>query len=313
MDILIKAIKNNRGPMKILITGSEGLIGTAICERLKNLNINIVRFDKKFPLKHPYYGNLLDRDKLEATITDCEGIIHLAAVSRVIWAEQDPELCWKTNYEGTLSIIESALVSPKKPWILYASSREVYGNPPVLPATEESPYNPINIYGKSKIEAEKAILEAREKGLNTAIVRFSNVYGSLHDHHDRVIPAFCKAAALGYPIRVDGYSHTFDFTYIDDVAEGTLKIVLLLCENRENLPPFHLTTGRETSLREAAELANKVGKKQSKIIEAPPRDYDVPNFYGDSTRTRAILGWVPKIAIEEGIERLTKLFQAKYS
>ncbi len=295
--------------MKILITGSEGLIGRALSERLKKINLEVIHFDKKFPITHPYYGDILNGDKLENAVKDCVGVIHLAAVSRVIWGEKDPELCWKTNYEGTQSVIESALLSPKKPWILYASSREVYGNPSLLPATEETPWKPINIYGESKVAAEKAILEARANELNTAIVRYSNVYGSLHDHHDRVIPAFCKAAALGNPIRVDGSSNTFDFTYIDDVVEGTLKIISLLNENKENLSPFHLTTGKETSLREAAELANKIGKKQSEIIEAPPRNYDVPNFYGNSTKTRNILGWKPMVGIEEGIERLTRLFQ----
>lgn len=294
--------------MAILITGSEGLIGTEVCEHFRKKNIDIIHYDKKFSKEHPFHGDILDKDKLKAVITRCDGIIHLAAVSRVIWGEKDPELCWKTNYEGTLNVIEGAILSPKKPWILYASSREVYGNPPQLPASEDVPYNPINIYGESKIAAEKAILDARSKGLNTAIVRYSNVYGSLHDHHDRVIPAFCKAAANGTSIRVDGSSNTFDFTYIDDVVEGTIKIVSLLFENKTNLPPFHLTTGRETSLEEAANIANKIGNKHSKIIEAPPRHYDVPNFYGDSTKTQAILDWKPKVSIEEGIERLTKLF-----
>lgn len=99
--------------MKILITGSEGLIGTAIFERLKKLNIDTIHFDKKFPLKHPYYGDILNKDKLEAAVADCDGIVHLAAVSRVIWGEKNPELCWKTNYEGTCSVVESALLSPK--------------------------------------------------------------------------------------------------------------------------------------------------------------------------------------------------------
>lgn len=298
---------------KLLITGSEGLIGTAICERLKKLNIGVVHFDKKFPITHPYYGDILNKVRLQTAMKDCDGVIHLAAVSRVIWGEKNPELCWQTNYEGTLYVIESAFLSPKKPWILYASSREVYGNPPTLPAIEESPYNPVNVYGESKIESEKAILRAREEGLNTAIVRYSNVYGSIHDHQDRVIPAFCKAAVMGAPIRVDGFSHTFDFTYIDDVVEGTLKIILALCEAKTELPPFHLTTGKETSLLKAAELANKIGDQNSKIFEAPPRNYDVSNFCGDSTRTRNILGWEPKVSIEEGIERLTKAFQAKYA
>lgn len=299
--------------MKILVTGSEGLIGVEVCKSLKKLNLDTVHFDKKFPLKHPYNGNILDKNKLKAAVADCTGIIHLAAVSRVIWGEKNPKLCWQTNYEGTLSIIESALSSPKAPWILYASSREVYGNPSILPATEETAYNPINIYGDSKAEAEKTILDARQKGINTAIVRYSNVYGSLNDHHDRVIPAFCKAAATGSPIRVDGSSHSFDFTYVDDVVEGTMKVVSQLIEGKDQLPPFHFTTCRETTLGEAAGLANKAGKKDSKIVEALPRNYDVPNFCGDSSKTRTILGWEPRVSIEEGIERLTKLFQQEYS
>lgn len=295
--------------MKILITGSEGLIGTALSGRFEKKNIEIIRFDKTFPVGHSSYGDILDKDLLDITVNGCDGIIHLAAVSRVIWGEKDPALCWKTNYEATQSLLESALSSPKRPWVLYASSREVYGNPSFIPATEETPYNPINIYGESKVAAEKATLGARTKGLKTAIVRYSNVYGSLRDHHDRVIPAFCKAAATGEPIRVDGGENTFDFTYIDDVADGTLKIVDLLCEGIKELPPFHLTTGRETSLQQAADLANKAGKNQSEIREAPPRQYDVPHFCGDSSKTQHILGWTPKVRIEEGIKRLTTLFQ----
>lgn len=295
--------------MKILITGSKGLIGSALLERLKNKNVKITEFDKKFPEDHPSYGDILNERLLHKAINECDGIIHLAAVSRVIWGEKDPELCWKTNYEATSSLLESVSSSPKKPWILYASSREVYGSPSFLPATEEIPYNPINIYGESKVAAEKATLEARNKGLNTAIVRYSNVYGSLNDHHDRVIPAFCKAAAVGAPIRIDGSKNTFDFTYIDDVAEGTLKIVNLLCAGKKNLPFFHLTTGKQTSLEQAANLANKAGKNQSEIREAHPRQYDVPHFCGDSTQTQRILGWTPKVDIAEGIKRLTALFQ----
>ncbi len=294
--------------MVILITGSEGLIGTKIYQHLSKKNIEVIRFDKKLLKEHPYYGNILDKEALKTAVTRCNGIIHLAAVSRVIWGEQDPELCWKTNYEGTLSIIKEACLSSKNPWVLYASSREVYGTPSSLPVSEDAPYNPVNVYGESKVVAEQAILEAREKGLNTAIVRYSNVYGSLHDHHDRVIPAFCKAAAKGDPIRVEGSSNTFDFTHIDDVVKGTMQIITLLCENKKNLPPFHLTTGRETSLEEAATLANKIGNKKSIIIEAPTRRYDVSNFCGDSRKTQSILGWTPEVSIEEGVERLTKLF-----
>lgn len=295
--------------MRILITGSEGLIGTALSECLRKQDIKVIHFDKKFSVGDPSYGDILNGALLNAAISRCDGVIHLAAVSRVIWGENDPELCWNTNFNATWSLLECGVLSSNKPWVLYASSREVYGNPPTLPATEQTPYNPINIYGRSKTAAEQAILDARERSLNTAIVRFSNVYGSLHDHHDRVIPAFCKAAAQGEPIRVDGSNNTFDFTYIDDVVDGTVKIVNLLNEGKTHLPPFHLTTGKQTSLGEAASLANKAGKNKSEIREAQPRHYDVPRFFGDSSQTQQILGWKPKIGIEEGISRLTALFE----
>lgn len=295
--------------MKILITGSEGLIGTALLERFTKQNIEILRFDKKFPKNHPFYGDILDENLLDVAVRKCNGIIHLAAVSRVLFGEKEPDLCWKTNYEATKTLLKKAIASDRKPWVLYASSREVYGNPSVLPATEKTPHNPINIYGESKVAGENAVIEARNNGLNTAIVRFSNVYGSLNDHNDRVIPAFCKAAATGSPIWINGTKNTSDFVYIDDVTEGVIKIISLLREGKENLSPFHLTTGKQTSLEHAANLANQAGKNRSEIREAPPRNYDVSHFCGDSSQTQRILGWTHKVDIEEGIKRLTALFQ----
>lgn len=299
--------------MRILVTGSEGLIGTALSNSLERLGISVRRFDKKFPTYHPSHGNILSGTHLREAIDSCDGIIHLAAVSRVIWGQMDPKLCWATNSGGTIALLNTAARSQKNPWILYASSREVYGNPRQLPAIETTPYNPVNIYGESKVDAEKAVLEARFSGLNTAIVRYSNVYGALNDHHDRVVPAFCKAAALGKPIKIEGSENTFDFTHIDDTVDGTLKIIRKLIDGAVNLPAFHLTTGKQTSLSKLSKLANKAGKNESQIIEAPPRDYDVPQFYADSSETQQYLDWKPRVNINEGVKRLTTLFREAFA
>ncbi|MEI6805494.1 MAG: NAD(P)-dependent oxidoreductase [Myxococcaceae bacterium] len=298
--------------MRILVTGSEGLIGTALSNNLENLGFVIRRFDKKFPTYHPSHGNILSAAHLREAIDGCDGIIHLAAVSRVIWGQIDPNLCWATNSDGTIALLNAAARSQKKPWVLYASSREVYGNPKQLPAVETTSYNPVNIYGESKVDAEKAVLEARSNGLKTAIVRYSNVYGSLNDHHDRVVPAFCKAAALGKPIKVEGSENTFDFTHIDDTVEGTIKIIKKMINEAVNLPAFHLTTGKQTSLSKLAKLANNAGKKESQIIETPPRSYDVPRFYGDSSETQKYLDWKPRVNINEGVRKLTTLFREAF-
>jgi len=170
---------------KILITGSEGLIGTALKRRLKS-NYDIVPFDIKIDKSR----DVCCKETVISAIKDCVGIIHLAAVSRVAWAEQSPDLCWKTNVFGTENVISAALESSRRPWIIYASSREVYGQPQDLPISEDFPVCPINIYGKSKVVGEQMTLEAKTKGLRTAILRFSNVYGHINDHLDRVVPAF---------------------------------------------------------------------------------------------------------------------------
>jgi nucleoside-diphosphate-sugar epimerase len=149
----------------------------------------------------------------------------------------------------------------------------------------------------------------REDCLNTAVVRFSNVYGSTKDHHDRVIPAFCFAAATGQPLKVEGSQNTFDFTHVSDVVAGTLKIIEKLINGENSLAPFHLTTGRATSLIKAAKLANVAGGNNSEIIEAPSRTFDVSNFYGDSSQTMDSLNWKPTISIEEGIKQLVFLFE----
>jgi nucleoside-diphosphate-sugar epimerase len=298
--------------LKVLLTGCEGLIGNALKAALLNQNIYIQGFDHKLPRVHPDYGDILDLTKLEEAVRECDGIIHFAAVSRVIWGEKDPVLCWKTNFEGTQNVLKSASKSPKRPWVLYASSREVYGDQDVLPVKETADLQPVNIYGRSKAAAEEITLKERDNGLNTAIIRFSNVYGSINDHRDRVIPAFCLAATAGQVLRVDGSQNTFDFTHVNDVVAGLLKIIEKLNQGAQNLPPFHFTTGRATSLREAAKIANTAGGNKSEIIEAPSRSFDVSKFCGDATQTMGLLNWQPTISLEEGISQLLFNFSEEF-
>jgi UDP-glucose 4-epimerase len=306
--------------MKILITGSEGLIGSSLSIALSRLGITVLGFDNKLEPHHPCYGEILNYEQVTEAVNDVEGIVHLAAVSRVVFGEKNPKLCWDTNVEGTKHILEAALVSPKKPWVLYASSREVYGQQENLPVKETAPLIPINIYGKSKIAAEQAVKSAAKRGLKASVVRFSNVFGSVNDHHDRVIPAFCLAAASGTKIRIDGKDNLFDFTYIDDVIQGILSYIYHLNKIDEPLPPIHFTMGQATSLGEAALYAQQASKFPIEIIEAPSRNYDVACFYGDPSRAETLLNWKPYVSVQEGMRRLihqyqlvSQIAQAKYA
>ncbi|NMC72683.1 MAG: NAD(P)-dependent oxidoreductase, partial [Myxococcales bacterium] len=220
----------------------------------------------------------------------------------------DPEGCRRTNVGGTAHALAAAAALRPPAWLLLSSSREVYGRAAALPADEETPAAPVNVYGQSKLAAERLLLAARAAGSRVAVVRLSNVYGSPADHPDRVAPAFARAAARGEPLVLEGPDHVFDFTHVEDVARGLLEIARRLDEGRTDLPAVHLVTGRPTSLRRLAELAVAAGGRNAPIREAPPRRFDVERFWGDPRRARDLLGWKPLVPVEEGIARLVQAF-----
>ena len=291
--------------MKILITGSSGLIGTALKKKFISLGIDVSGCDTACDPHESDYGDILNTNDLFHKMQGVDGVIHLAAVSRVILGEKFPELCWKTNVEGTKNVIAAVIESPSIPWMIYASSREVYGEQGSLNIAESAKLAPVNIYGESKAAAESALNEAKMNGLRGAIVRFSNVFGSVYDHHDRVVPAFCLAAANGENIRVDGKENLFDFTYIDDVVQGVLAVVFGLQSGQE-LPPIHFTTGVATSLGEIASFAKELSDHNIEIVEAPSRSFDVAKFSGNTARAEELLGWRAAISVQRGMRRLIR-------
>jgi UDP-glucose 4-epimerase len=293
---------------RILITGSNGLVGSGVRAALGRAGVTVVGLDLQGPGAET--GDVRDAERVRAAVEDCDGVVHLAAVSRVVWGERDPALCWSTNVGGLRTVIDAAVARASRPWLIFASSREVYGQPGYLPVGEDAPLSPVNVYGRSKLAGETMVLEAREAGLRTAVVRLSNVYGSTADHADRVLPAFARAAVRGEPLRVDGVGHTFDFTHIDDVSTGLLALTELL-QRGDQPPPLHLLTGRPTSLGQAASLAVELAGSRSSIVEAPPRSYDVATFYGDPGRARALLGWNAQVSLPEGVSRLINDFRAE--
>lgn len=174
--------RGNAEVRKILVTGSEGLVGTALSAELRARGVAVAGLDLKLPAGHPGRADVADGQAVEQLEDGCGGIVHLAAVSRVVWAERDPERCWRINVDGTRNVLRAARGSQSRLWVLFASSREVYGEPTRLPVAEDAALRPMNVYGRSKAAGEDLVGELRDSGLTTAILRFSNVYGSTDDH-----------------------------------------------------------------------------------------------------------------------------------
>ena len=140
---------------KVLVTGSEGLIGSELVKILRSKGYEIARLDI-CSVDRLSQGDVRDRLAVTRAIAGCIGVIHLAAVSRVLWGESDPELCWETNVRGTENILMAAAELNQKPWVIFSSSREVYGQPDCLPVVEDATLAPVNIYGRSKVAGERS-------------------------------------------------------------------------------------------------------------------------------------------------------------
>lgn len=295
-----------------MITGGLGLIGSALASKLQRDGLTCDLYDIAGDVAT--VGDVCDRSQIVERAKGCTGIVHLAAVSRVVWAQADPGLCWKVNVEGTQNVLAAAMGLPpgERPWVLYASSREVYGEAVHLPVAEDSPLAPLNPYGHSKVEAERLTSAARQEGLVTGIARFSNVYGSVHDHADRVIPAFARAAALGGRLMVEGPGNVFDFTHVDDVIEGIVSYCELLQEKRD-CPPIHFVSGEPTTLGQLAEMASALGNRRTEIQFLAPRNFDVAKFYGNPERARSLLGWQAETPLAEGLKALVQAFAMRPS
>jgi len=298
---------NEARETRVLVTGASGLIGTVVSEMLRARDIEPVGIDLRSE-RADRRLDIRDLARIEDLLRGVSGVIHLAAVSRVIDGERNPALCWAINVEATRSLLRLMVHSVHKPWFVYASSREVYGQQDVQPVIEDVELRPMNVYARSKVAAEALVLEARDAGLRTAILRFANVYGSIHDHADRVVPAFVAAAVRGATLRVDGNDCSFDVNHVEDVARGIIKVVDRLADGDRNLPPIHFVSGRGITLLELAQLACRIAGSNARIVEASPRHFDVQRFVGDPRRARDLLDWRSTVDLESGLSRLASEF-----
>ena len=302
---------------KILITGGLGFIGTSLAKALEKLDYKIILFDivdnnknNKFYLNYKNIsfikGDTNDTKLLTTVFNENEfdGIIHLAAVSRVVVAQTNPDECIRTNIEGTKSLLQALtnISNKNKPWLIFGSSREVYGEPKKLPVKESFEKKFVNIYGDSKIQGENLFTSfAKAHGNNCLILRFANVYGNQYDLFDRVIPRFIYAIKNNKPLTIEGGGQIIDFTYIDDTIDTIIKAIVYMENNRDIIDDFHILPGVGWSLYQLISYIEKILGKKAIIHINDKRDYDVEKFIGDTDKMKTILKSKKFLTLEEGL------------
>jgi len=289
--------------MKVLITGSSGFIGSALKRLLEEMGTEIIPFD----IKDSPLDDVRDFPALQSKVLGIDGIVHLAAVSRVKIAHENPLECVNTNIGGIINVLESVRLIHSDnnfPWVIFGSSREVYGESAILPVNESSTRKAINVYGVSKLSGEELCKVYSENyGLEIRVLRFSNVYTGKNDHLDRVIPKFILQAFNDEDLIINGTGEEiFDFTYIDDTIQGIWGCVQEIEGKIHLFDDFNLSTGVPISLKQLADTIIKKTRSKSTVEFTKPRSYDVNKFYADPSKAIKILGFQPKITLDKGIE-----------
>jgi nucleoside-diphosphate-sugar epimerase len=234
-----------------------------------------------------------------------KGIIHLAAISRVAVAEDNPHDCIETNFWGLYNILNLLKDHPNKPWLIFASSREVYGESKLLPVKEFWPKIPVQLYGVVKLAGEN-LCEAYSKryDMKIRIVRFSNAYTSKYDQMKRVIPTFILNALQNKPICINGDgTETFDFTYISEVGRAMKLLLKEIDTSKQRINDFNIVSGKPVNLQELAEQIRYRTRSKSQIVYSQGRNYDVNNFYGDGTKTDDFLHFHHTCLLSSGLNR----------
>jgi nucleoside-diphosphate-sugar epimerase len=277
----------------VVVTGSEGAIGSELVPSLQRQGFHVERFDVRMHSS----CNVRHKNALANAMRDAVGVVHLAAVSRVADAEADKELAYAVNVDGTLNVLEACAAAPKKPWLVFAGSREIFG--------EGS--GPTNYYGMTKNTATAAVRGAVGAGVEgAAILHFSNVYGSARDRQERVVPSFMRAALDGSGAVINGVK-VLDFIHISDVvlAIGLAVERLHFMDDRAAaLFELEICTGVGTPLSELAMSVSRVSGKPVTVNPGPAAFGEVNFHVGNPAPAAELLGFTAEIFLQDGLRML---------
>lgn len=297
---------------KILVTGSSGTIGTRLCEKLLELNYDVVGVDKRSNKWSDkinaltLFGDLIHKRSFEVLSKDFDLVIHLAANARVYNLVRNPTLA-RNNFEIVFNILEFCRKNNIKKFI-FASSREVYGNSNQIIHSEnesyvrncESPYTATKIGGEALIHSYHLCY-----GMNFIIIRFSNVYG-MYDDSDRIVPLFIKLTKKNKDLVIYGKEKKLDFTYIDDAVSGILRSIENFDKSKNNV--FNIASGEGTAIIDLAQLIQKYMGGNNAIIIKKTRTGEIVKYIADISKAKKYLNYEPDVKISEGIKRSIKWY-----
>ena len=307
---------------RVLISGGCGFIGSTLARALVCLRAHVTLVDSLIPLYGGNLANIADiRDRVWLNISDVRDphamsqliqnqdfLFNLAGQTSHLDSMTDPFTDLDINATAQLSILEAARKLNPGIRIVFASTRQIYGKPRYLPVDENHPIVPVDINGIHKLAGEGYhLLYHSVYGIRSTCLRLTNTYGPrmrVKDARQTFLGIWLKLLLSGEPIKVFATGEQLrDFNYVDDVVDA-----LMLAATRDEAigQVMNLGSDQVTSLKDLAQLLvtiNGEGRWELVPFPAERKAIDIGDYYGDWTLAKSLLGWAPRINLEEGLGR----------
>jgi len=306
---------------RVVITGAAGFIGSHLSETLLDRGFEVIGIDNLRTGDTANISHLTNRDFtfIKHDVTNyiyidgpVDIVLHFASPASPIDYLELPIPTLKVGSLGTHKAL--GLAKAKGATFVIASTSEVYGDPLEHPQKETywgnvNPIGPRGVYDEAKRFSEAITMAYhRYHGVNTAIVRIFNTYGPRMRLNDgRAVPAFMSQALRNEDVTIFGDgSQTRSFTYVSDLVDGIIKLMLSDVHD-----PVNIGNPRELTIKEIAEVIVRMTGATSKLVYRPLPIDDPKIRRPDITRARTLLHWEPTVQIEQGLVDTIKYFRAK--
>jgi len=303
---------------RILVTGGAGFLGSHLCETLLGQGNEVLCVDNFFTgskrnvehlMSNPAF-ELMRHDVMFPLYVEVDEIYNLACPASPVHYQYDPVQTTKTSVHGAINMLGLAKRVGAK--ILQASTSEVYGDPEVHPQPESywGRVNPIGVrscYDEGKRCAETLFFDYwRQHQIQIRVVRIFNTYGPrMHPDDGRVVSNFIVQALRGEPITIYGDgTQTRSFCYVDDLIEAMIRMMAKDCAG-----PINIGNPGEFTMLELAQRVLELTGSKSEIVFFPLPADDPRQRRPDISVAKQVLGWEPKIALDEGLIRTIRYFE----
>jgi UDP-glucose 4-epimerase len=304
--------------MKILVTGGAGYIGGTVSRLLLSGQHSVTIFDNLCHSKRSALpagaefveGDLADRPLLEKTLKAVrfDGVMHFAALIEAGESMQKPEIYFRNNTAGTLSLLETMLATGHDR-LVFSSTAACYGEPVSVPILEDAKLEPTNAYGESKLLVEHILRWFnRVHGFRYASLRYFNVagaiegYGEAHEPESHLIPLILDVA-LGRREKIKVFGQDYptkdgtcvrDYIHVRDLADAHLLALAALAEKSRVI--YNIGNGQGFTVREVIDSVRRVTGRPIAVEECPRREGDPAMLVAGSEKIKQELGWRPQFA-----------------